>query len=375
MTFAYVLPDVGSESEMQDLTLPVEVMHYDVFGEQEGNSELPMYGGNSPRYVESVTFDVSGDPGDLWLWGHHIGFQYFGDWFDWQQGDGDLVWVTSTYEAPYDGRAKAAIRINGGDWIDLTNENVTCQENEEKQACIQGFMSSNRFKVDNTAAMLQSGSNTIDFAFLGHEMLSSGIRTLNVEDPWSPSRLQGRSRGNITGSLNLLPENIQLEATGTDSGLRPKGDPQQYEAVDECQLGQRWDFSFDGFSGQYGVWGRAGLKIESDHADGHEVVVLDYLPLQRRMRLSAARSGERSVRERLSEINVDTPLLGYVELEDIQQRANFMFYLDTTGDGEYNEIHSIHMDTFYEACEISLTATSRISGQQIEALFTLEKVE
>ena len=207
------------------------------------------------------------------------------------------------------------------------------------------------------------------------ETINSGIQSLVVKEAWSRSRLEARSRGNVSGALNLLADNIQLEATGTDSGLRPKDAPQQYEAADECRLGERWDFSFDGFSGQYGVWGRAGIQIESDHADGHEVVLLDYLPLQRRMRLSVAKSDESSVRQRTSRINIDTPLTGYVEIEDIQQRAHFQFYLDTTGDGGYDVIRSAHMDTLFDACEISLIATSRSSSQQIEALFTLEKVE
>ena len=209
----------------------------------------------------------------------------------------------------------------------------------------------------------------------GQDILNSGIRTLNVEEAWNRSRLTARSRGDVTGTLTLLPENIRLEATGTDSGLRPKDAPQQYEATDKCRLGERWDFSFDGFSGQYGAWGRAGIQIESDHVDGHEVVLLDYLPLQRRMRLSVAKSDEKSVRQRTSKINLDTSLTGYVKIEDIQQRAHFQFYLDTTGDGEYDVIRSAHMDTLFDACEISLIATSRSSGQQIEALFTLDKVE
>jgi len=148
---------------------------------------LPMHGGDSPRYVKEVAFDVSGTPGDLWLWGHHVGFQYFWDNFDWQQGAGDLLnedniplQISSDYEAPYDGRAKAAIRINGGTWIDLTNDNVTCAHIDEESFCIGGIASATRFRVHNTAQNLQNGSNTVEFAFLGHDMLSSGYRILDM---------------------------------------------------------------------------------------------------------------------------------------------------------------------------------------------------
>ena len=172
---------ISEESSQSDIVLPVEVMHYDVFGEHAGNDELPSYGGNSPRYVKEVTFDVSGDPGELWLWAHHIGFQYFWDNFNWQGGSGDVIGgtgVESSYEAPYDDRAKAAIRINGGAWVDITNDNVTCAAVEESEFCIGGVAAATRFKVNGS--QLEQGSNTVEFAFLGHGMLSSGYRILDI---------------------------------------------------------------------------------------------------------------------------------------------------------------------------------------------------
>ena len=179
--FMALAPNQARPAAQATLTLPIEVMHYDVFGEHDGNDPLPIYGGDSPRYVVSRTVDVSGTPGDLWLWGHQIGFQYFHDNFDFQQGAGDLVGsISSTYDAPYDGRAKASIRINGGAWIDINTDNVTCAAVEEGQFCIGGTSRSTRFRVENTASMLNNGSNTIEFAFLGHDMLSSGYRILDM---------------------------------------------------------------------------------------------------------------------------------------------------------------------------------------------------
>ena len=178
--FVMLAHDAHHLAAQGDLVLPVEVMHYDVFGEHEGNSELPTYGSDSPRYVKEVNFDVSGDPGELWLWGHQIGFQYFWDHFEWQQGAGDVIGanINSDYDAPYDGRAKASVRINGGSWIDITNDNVTCASPEEEQFCIGGIAGATRFKVNGS--QLQNGSNTVEFAFLGHDMLSSGYRILDV---------------------------------------------------------------------------------------------------------------------------------------------------------------------------------------------------
>ena len=179
--FVFLSHDATTPSSQSQLALPIEVMHYDVFGEHDGNDPLPTYGGDSPRYVKEVTFDVSGTPGNLWVWGHHVGFQYFHDYFEWQQGAGDIIGgISSTYDAPYDGRAKAAIRINGGAWIDLTNDNVTCAHMEEEQFCIGGLAAATRFEVHGTDAMLQEGANTVEFAFLGHDMLSSGYRVLDL---------------------------------------------------------------------------------------------------------------------------------------------------------------------------------------------------
>ena len=179
--FMALAPNDARPTAQAPLTLPIEVMHHDVFGEHDGNEPLPMHGGDSPRYVKEVTFDVSGTPGDLWVWGHQMGFQYFADRFFWDDGQGDHTAgnINATYSAPYDDRAKGAIRINGGSWIDINNDNVTCAATEEAQQCIGGVSSATRFKVHNTASDLQSGSNTIEFAFLGHDMLSSGYRVLD----------------------------------------------------------------------------------------------------------------------------------------------------------------------------------------------------
>ena len=220
------------DASIQTIELPLEVMHYDVFGEHEGNSELPMYGSDSPRYVESVTFDVSGDPGDLWVWGHQIGFQYFWDYFDWQQGQGDyLRAINSSYDAPYDGRAKAAIRINGGAWVDVNNDNVTCQEVEEALGCIGGASNAQRFRVENTASMLQSGSNTIEFAFLGHDMLSSGFRVLDFVV--LPSGYTGTLSHRDVRPVDLITNNKILDYLDTEA---PAGsDPVQGQALWEAR--------------------------------------------------------------------------------------------------------------------------------------------
>ena len=158
-------------------------MHGDIFGEYPGNEPLPRYGGDSPRHVVEVSFEVApeGDGAALWVWGHHIGFQYFWDHFEWNQGAGNFsedTTIQSSYDAPYDGRAKAAVRLNGGAWIPLNNDHVTCARVEEAQHCIGGLAAAARFRVDG--AQLRAGENTVEFAYLGHDMLSSGYRILDL---------------------------------------------------------------------------------------------------------------------------------------------------------------------------------------------------
>ena len=266
--FAWSLPSF--EKEQQSLVLPLEVMHYDVFGEIEGNSELPFYGGNSPRYVKSVTFDVSGSPGELWLWGHQIGFQYFWDHFEWQQGAGDLLHeagdytINSDYDAPFDGRAKAAVRINGGSWVDITNDSVTCAEPEESEFCVGGMAGATRLKINDS--QLQSGSNTVEFAFLGHDMLSSGYRVIDIAA--LPAGYSGSLSHRDVREVDLITNNkvmdhLDTEApTGSDpvagealwnernSLLDHPGGPEIIASCNDCHAHDGRDLEFFGYSNE-----------------------------------------------------------------------------------------------------------------------------
>ena len=266
--FVFLANDATKLSPQNQLVFPVEVMHHDVFGEHAWNEPLSYHGGNSPRHVETVTFEVSGSPGELWLWGHHIGFQYFWDHFEWDQGAGDAISnvspISSDYDAPYDGRAKASVRINGGDWVDITNDNVTCAYPESEQFCIGGVTNTQRFKVDGS--QLQQGENTVEFAFLGHDMLSSGYRILDMVAlpagyDGSLSHREVRNLDLITSSkthdyLDLDPPSGADPSQGAtlwhadNSLLDFPGGPEIIASCNDCHAQDGRDMEFFGYSNE-----------------------------------------------------------------------------------------------------------------------------
>lgn len=78
---------------------------------------------------------------------------------------------------------KASIRINGGSWVDVNNQNATCEEPEESIGCITGPYHTIRFRIPiSKFGHLQNGSNTIDFRFnYASPDVSTGYRILGVE--------------------------------------------------------------------------------------------------------------------------------------------------------------------------------------------------
>ena len=83
---------------------------------------------------------------------------------------------------------KASIRLNGGEWIDINNSTVTCEEPEASARCVEGPMHTIRFRIPiDKLGSLQSGANALSFRFnyahpdgeLGDP--STGYRILGLE--------------------------------------------------------------------------------------------------------------------------------------------------------------------------------------------------
>ena len=72
--------------------------------------------------------------------------------------------------------AKASVRINGGEWLDLTNETAQVAEPEASYGGIGGGYHTLRLSVP--AADVRAGENTVEFRFNGTDSLTSGYRVL-----------------------------------------------------------------------------------------------------------------------------------------------------------------------------------------------------
>ena len=133
------------------VTLPIEVYPAD------GTSE----------HVESVTLHVSDASGidSLYVQAHQP-FYIIGGWERGVADDG------------FDPEQAAAIRINGGDWVPVRDENVNCAWPERAYDCVAGPYHTIRFTIPATDA--QSGANTIDFKFNGTEGVRSGYRVIGL---------------------------------------------------------------------------------------------------------------------------------------------------------------------------------------------------
>jgi hypothetical protein len=72
--------------------------------------------------------------------------------------------------------AKASVRLNGGAWIDLTNQTATVSQPESSYGGIGGGFHTVRLTVPISG--VQQGSNTLDFRFNGTDGITSGYRIL-----------------------------------------------------------------------------------------------------------------------------------------------------------------------------------------------------
>jgi hypothetical protein len=99
---------------------------------------------------------------------------------------------------------KASVRINGGSWIPLNNQNATCAHPESSYECIAGAYSTVRFTVP--VSNVRDGNNTVEFGYNGTDGNSSGYRILSFN--FLPQSFSGnptvkavKSAGRISSSF------------------------------------------------------------------------------------------------------------------------------------------------------------------------------
>ena len=77
--------------------------------------------------------------------------------------------------------SKGSVRLNGGPWLPLTNETVTCDAHERAYGCLNGTYATVRISVPVSALGspgVRTGDNTLDFRFDATDGISSGWRVL-----------------------------------------------------------------------------------------------------------------------------------------------------------------------------------------------------
>jgi cytochrome c553 len=128
---------------------------------------LRVYAPNgTDAHVESVTLQVNDASGvdRLYVQAHQPFYHRGG--------------VEQGVEEGFDPEGAAAIRVNGGPWIEVRDENVECAFPESEYGCVAGTYSTIRFAVP--VSSVQSGPNTVEFKFNGTEGVRSGYRVLKL---------------------------------------------------------------------------------------------------------------------------------------------------------------------------------------------------
>lgn len=83
-----------------------------------------------------------------------------------------------SYPNPVVPYAKASVQINGGPWIDLTNQTVQVDDPGKSYGGIGGAFSTLKITLPLSAGTVQSGDNIINFRFNATDGVSSGYRVL-----------------------------------------------------------------------------------------------------------------------------------------------------------------------------------------------------
>jgi hypothetical protein len=76
---------------------------------------------------------------------------------------------------------KGSVRVNGGAWLGLTNDTVTCFDHEAAYGCLNGAYHTVRLTVPRAQlGELVDGKNTVEFRFEGTDGQSMGYRILEL---------------------------------------------------------------------------------------------------------------------------------------------------------------------------------------------------
>ena len=79
--------------------------------------------------------------------------------------------------------AKASVRLNGGPWVDLTNQTVRCLPHEARAGCMIGAYHTLRFTMELGRLGrpgLRKGQNVLTFRFNGTDTITGGYRVLDL---------------------------------------------------------------------------------------------------------------------------------------------------------------------------------------------------
>jgi cytochrome c553 len=119
--------------------------------------------------TESVTLNASnGSSADRLYFQMHQPFYNRGGW-------------ETSVGAGFDPETMVDVRINGGSWVTVRDQNVNCAYPERKYGCVGGTYSTIRFSMDASAlGGAVDGQNVVEFRFNGTEGVRSGFRVLKI---------------------------------------------------------------------------------------------------------------------------------------------------------------------------------------------------
>jgi cytochrome c553 len=118
--------------------------------------------------TESVTINASsGSQTDRVYFVMHQPFYHLGGWDQ------------TVHDGSFDREAMTDVRLNGGSWVTVRDENVTCASPEETQGCVASGYATIRFSISTgELGSFLNGENTLSFRFNGTEGVRSGFRVL-----------------------------------------------------------------------------------------------------------------------------------------------------------------------------------------------------
>jgi hypothetical protein len=141
---------------------------------------------------------------------------------------------------------KASVRLNSGDWVDINNSTVTCEEPEASARCVDGPMHTIRFRlsIDQLGA-LQDGANALTFRF--NYAHPSG----ELGDPSTGYRILGLELRNSSGTDQVDGTTFEWDNPG--SWTAPDG----YGSASDVSAGESlWherNLLIDGWNGEE-IW-------------------------------------------------------------------------------------------------------------------------